>query len=120
LLFVIIFAASLYHRVAESYNPSSIISFFDRPAANCWLPTDLTRRVKSTEFLHHCVVEQWSEVLDLFVIPTGMNTIGEENYRHLSLQVKPKRGTRETEMANRFCREMVSSAGIREVWGVKP
>ena len=37
-----------------------------------------------TEFLHHCIVEQRSEILDLFVIPTGMNTIGEKNYRHLS------------------------------------
>jgi hypothetical protein len=57
-------------------------------------------------------VEQWSEILNLFVIPTGMNTIGEENYRYFSLQVKPKRGTRETEVAYGFCREMVTSAGI--------
>lgn len=72
------------------------------------------------EFLHNRVVEQWSEILDLFVIPTGMNTIGEENYRHLSLQVKPKGGTGETEMAHGFCREVVASAGIRGAWGVKP
>ncbi len=65
------------------------------------------------ELLHHRVVDQWSEILDLFVISTGMNTIGEENYRHLSLQVKPKRGTGETEVANGFCREMVTSTGIR-------
>lgn len=54
------------------------------------------------ELFHNRVVEQWSEILDLFVIPTEMNAIGEENYRHLSLQVKPERGTGETEVANGF------------------
>ena len=72
------------------------------------------------ELFHNRVVEQWSEILDLFVIPTGMNTIGEENYRHFSLQVNPEGGTGETEMAHGFCREMVTSAGIRGAWGVKP
>jgi hypothetical protein len=55
------------------------------------------------ELFHNRVVEQWSEILDLFVLPAGMDTIGQENYRHLSLQVKPKRGTGETEVANGFC-----------------
>ena len=71
------------------------------------------------EFLHNRIMEQWSEILDLFIIPTGMNTIGEENYRHLSPQVKPKRGTGKAEVTNGFCGEMVTSTGIRGAWGVK-
>ena len=65
-------------------------------------------------------MKQWSEILDLFVVQNGMNAIGEENYRYLSLKVKPKRGTGEPEVAKRLSREIATTAGIRRCWGVKP